>query len=99
MKLSPKIMKNSMVVYIAGNIWNASANSPLKIKTKALWVPHPRQSMPKSFLFMQGIIYSSIVLIKFDSTILRKNHKVCVFVGQLFLKFTTFEELQLIKLI
>jgi len=45
---------------MAGNMKKASVNSPFKTNAKARCVPQPGQSIPKSFLFMQGIMYSSI---------------------------------------
>lgn len=42
--------------YIAGYIKKASTNSPLNSSTKALWIPQPRHSTPRYFLFKQGSI-------------------------------------------
>ena len=57
---------------MAGNIWNAAENSPFKTNKKALCVPQPKQSMPNSCLFMQGIMYFSIsTIVKFENTILQ----------------------------
>lgn len=41
---------------MAGYIWKAIENSPLKSRSKARWKPHPKHSIPKSVLLKQGII-------------------------------------------
>ena len=58
---------------MAGNIQNASTNSPFKIKSKALCVPQPKQSNPKIDLFKQGNIKSSVVIFLIVKQFYKKN--------------------------
>jgi len=53
---------------MAGNRKKASVKFPFKIRSKARWVPHPRHSTPKSFLFRHGIMYFSMSNLRFICT-------------------------------
>jgi hypothetical protein len=53
-------MKNKSVVKMAGNILKAPTKSPFTKSINERCVPQPKHSMPKSFLFIQGNMYSSI---------------------------------------
>jgi hypothetical protein len=53
--ISKKIPRKNKV-YIAGNILKAATKSPENKKTAARCMPQPKHSIPRIFLFTQGII-------------------------------------------